>query len=67
MFSNGTFTTLNRFILNLTKSIGLKSHPAHELVKRQCTGFSGMVSAVLKGNLDSTTKFLQSLKVCFFS
>jgi len=42
---------------------GLKSHPAHELVKRQCTGFSGMVSAVLKGNLDSTTKFLQSLKI----
>lgn len=42
---------------------GLASHPAHELVKRQCTGFSGMVSAVLKGNLETASTFLKSLKV----
>lgn len=42
---------------------GLKSHPQHELVKRQCTGFSGMVSMVIKGNMETARKFLQSVKV----
>lgn len=42
---------------------GLKSHPQHELVKRQCTGFSGMVSMVIKGNIETARKFLKSVKV----
>jgi len=46
---------------------GLKSHPAHELVKRQCTGFSGMVSMVIKGNLETASTFLKSLKVFYLA
>lgn len=46
---------------------GLKSHPAHELVKRQCTGFSGMVSMVIKGNLENASTFLKSLKVFYLA
>jgi len=32
---------------------GLKSHPQHELAKRQMNGFGGMVSCVLKGGFES--------------
>lgn len=46
---------------------GLASHPQHELTKRQCSGVSGMVSFVIKGNLDTANKFLQSLKVSHFT
>ncbi|KAL5486743.1 hypothetical protein EMCRGX_G019262 [Ephydatia muelleri] len=42
---------------------GLPSHPQHELAKRQCRGFSGMVSFRIKGTLENTKKFLESLKV----
>ena len=43
--------------------IGLPSHPQHELAKRQCKGFSGMVTFVIKGDLETSKKFLKSLKV----
>ncbi|KAL5486877.1 hypothetical protein EMCRGX_G019413 [Ephydatia muelleri] len=42
---------------------GLPSHPQHELAKRQCRGFSGMVSFRIKGTLENAKKFLESLKV----
>nr|QHX41454.1 cystathionine gamma-lyase-like protein [Halisarca dujardinii] len=42
---------------------GLPSHPTHEVAKRQCKGYSGMVSFVLKGDLSNVTKFSQSTKV----
>ncbi|KAI6645699.1 hypothetical protein LOD99_12962 [Oopsacas minuta] len=42
---------------------GLPSHPQHELAKRQCYGFSGMVSFRMKGNAETTKKFLKHLKV----
>ncbi len=38
---------------------GLQSHPQHELAKRQMNSFGGMVTAVLKGNLQSTKAFLE--------
>ncbi len=39
---------------------GLKSHPQHELARRQMhNGFSGMVSFSLKGNLDDARRFLE--------
>ena len=38
---------------------GLESHPQHELAKRQMNGFGGMITAVLKGGLDSTRRFLE--------
>ncbi len=39
---------------------GLASHPQHELAKTQMNGFGGMVSAVLKGGLSESTKFLEN-------
>ncbi|ORX84571.1 hypothetical protein K493DRAFT_320095 [Basidiobolus meristosporus CBS 931.73] len=42
---------------------GLKSHKQHELAKKQTAGFGGMVSFRIKGNLDNSNKFLQTLKV----
>lgn len=43
---------------------GLPSHPQHELSKRQCFGYSGMLSFYLKGNdLEISKKFFQQLKV----
>ena len=38
---------------------GLASHPQHDLAKRQMHGFGGMVSAVVKGGLDPTRRFLE--------
>jgi len=42
---------------------GLESHPQHELAKRQMKGFGAMMSIRLKGNLDTSNKFLSSLKI----
>ena len=42
---------------------GLVSHPQHEIAKKQMKGFGGMISVVLKGGLDSATKFLEKTKI----
>ncbi|GAB1609019.1 cystathionine gamma-lyase-like [Argonauta hians] len=42
---------------------GLPSHPQHELAVRQMRGFSGMVSLYIKGGIEQSKKFLQSLKI----
>eukprot|EP00126_Sphaerothecum_destruens_P001566 Sdes_comp14981_c0_seq1m3714 len=42
---------------------GLKSHPQHELAKRQCTGYGGMVSFRIAGTVANAKKFLESLQV----
>jgi cystathionine beta-lyase/cystathionine gamma-synthase len=42
---------------------GLKTHPQHELAKRQMSGFSGMVSFDMNGTYDDVVKFLKKLKV----
>ncbi|CAG2113949.1 unnamed protein product, partial [Medioppia subpectinata] len=42
---------------------GLESHPQYELARRQCRGFSGMISFRLKGSVAQSKTFLQSLKV----
>lgn len=42
---------------------GLPSHPQHELSKKQCYGYSGMLSMYIKGGLDESKKFLSSLKI----
>ena len=42
----------------------LKSHPQHELAKRQMQGgFGGMISAVLKGGLEPAKKMLERCQV----
>jgi cystathionine gamma-lyase len=39
---------------------GLASHPQRALAQAQMSGFGGMVTAVLKGNLESTRRFLEN-------
>ena len=41
---------------------GLKSHPQHELAKKQMSGFSGMI-AVDFGDMEVVKKFLKNIKV----
>ena len=42
---------------------GLKSHPQHELAKKQMSGFGGMISFEIKGKLKEAKKFLENLKI----
>ena len=42
---------------------GLSSHPQHALAKRQMRGFGGMVSAVVRGGLEPTTRFLERCRL----
>ncbi len=42
---------------------GLPSHPQHELAKRQMRNFGGMVSVVLKGNIETSRRFLERVKL----
>lgn len=42
---------------------GLPSHPQYELLKKQASGWSGMMSFYLKGGLEESHKFLKELKV----
>jgi len=41
---------------------GLKSHPQHELAKKQMRGFGGMISADL-GSVDKAKKLLKNVKI----
>lgn len=43
---------------------GLKSHPQHELAKRQMKGFGGMVSFEVRGESDALGQFLGRLRIC---
>src|SRR5205823_3417645 len=42
---------------------GLPSHPQHALAKQQQRGFGGMISFVLRGNLDQARRFLSACKL----
>lgn len=42
---------------------GLPSHPQHDIFKKQMKGFGGMVTFYLKGDLENSKIFLQSVKV----
>jgi cystathionine gamma-lyase len=42
---------------------GLPSHPQHELAKRQMQGFGGMVTAILKGGLEESRRFLERVEI----
>lgn len=41
---------------------GLSSHPQHTLARQQMSGFSGIISARLKGDSNKVTNFLTKLK-----
>lgn len=42
---------------------GLKSHPQHELAKKQMKGFGGMITFFLKGGITESRKFLENVKI----
>ena len=42
---------------------GLKSHPQHELAKKQMKGFGGMITFFLKGGITESRKFLENVKL----
>ncbi len=42
---------------------GLKSHPQYDLAKKQMSGFGGMITFFIKGGLDASRKFLESVQV----
>lgn len=42
---------------------GLKSHPQHDLAKRQMLGFGGMITFFIKGGLPAARKFLESVEI----
>ena len=42
---------------------GLSSHPQHDLAKNQMKGFGGMITIVLKGDLESAKSFLRRTKL----
>ena len=43
--------------------LGLESFPQHELAKKQMTGFGGMVTFFIKGDLENAKKFFKSSEV----
>jgi cystathionine gamma-lyase len=42
---------------------GLESHPQHELAKEQSSGFGGVLSFEMKGNIEDAERFLERLKL----
>lgn len=42
---------------------GLKSHPQHELARKQMTGFGGIVTFFIKGGLEAARRFLERVKI----
>ncbi|MBT3584025.1 MAG: PLP-dependent transferase [Halobacteriovoraceae bacterium] len=42
---------------------GLKSHPQHKIAKKQQSGYGGMITFFLKGNIGKSKKFLSKVKL----
>lgn len=42
---------------------GLPSHPGHAIAARQTSGFGGMLTFLLKGDLDESRRFLESVRL----
>ena len=42
---------------------GLESHPDHEIARRLCSGFGGMVSFLVRGGLATTSRFIDRCKL----
>ncbi|ERN19542.1 cystathionine gamma-synthase 1, chloroplastic [Amborella trichopoda] len=46
---------------------GLPSHPEHHIASRQMTGFGGVVSFEVAGDLNTTAKFVDALKIPYIA
>lgn len=42
---------------------GLPSHPGHEIARRQMSGFGGVVSFEIKGDLDATSRVVDGVQI----
>lgn len=42
---------------------GLKSHPQHELARKQMVGFGGIITFFIKGGLEAARRFLERVKI----
>src|SRR3989337_488682 len=42
---------------------GLRSHPQHELAKKQMAGFGGIITFFIKGGLAAARRFLERVKI----
>lgn len=42
---------------------GLRSHPQHELANRQMSAFGGIISILVKGDINDTKRFLENCEV----
>ncbi len=42
---------------------GLESHPQHALARRQMTGFGGMITAFIKGDLEASRRMLSACRL----
>lgn len=42
---------------------GLASHPQHSLAKKQMRGFGGMITAVIRGDLESSRRMLSACRI----
>ena len=42
---------------------GLSSHPQHELAAKQMSGFGGMISIFLDGDIESARRFLEAVEI----
>jgi cystathionine gamma-synthase len=46
---------------------GLPSHPHHDIAREQMSGFGGVVTFDIKGNMATAKRFLDHLKLCFIA
>jgi cystathionine gamma-synthase len=46
---------------------GLKSHPDHEIARKQMTGFGGVVSFEVRGTLEDTGRFIDKLDIPYIA
>lgn len=46
---------------------GLPSHPDYEVAARQMDGFGGVVSFTIRGDVDTTSRFIDSLQIPYIS
>lgn len=46
---------------------GLESHPEHHIAKRQMSGFGGVISFEIAGDLEATSLFIDSLKIPYIA
>jgi cystathionine gamma-lyase len=42
---------------------GLKSHPQHDLARKQMKGFGGMMTFEIKGGVEAARRFLKTVKI----